>query len=61
MKRQTISLSLETGGEEDNAGVIIASTIVAIIFFVDIFFCFRTGLQDKQSEIIIFNKKEIAR
>lgn len=50
-----------TSEDDDSVSVVIASSTVAVIFFIDIFLNFRTGIEDTQSDLVVLEKKEIAR
>ncbi|XP_021943285.2 potassium/sodium hyperpolarization-activated cyclic nucleotide-gated channel 1 [Folsomia candida] len=56
-----IQIAFYSTNEEDNLGVVIASLIAAIIFFLDISFNFRTGFEDQHSDLVILDRSEIAR
>ncbi len=58
---QPLQIAFYSTSDEDNLGVIIASSIVAVIFFLDIFINFRTGIDDNQSDMVILEQSEIAR
>lgn len=50
-----------TNDEGENLGVVIASSIVALIFIIDILINFRTGIDDSHSDVVILEKAAIAR